>query len=328
MTSLAKKFLIILTWITILAGISGCQTASTPTLTPTATSTITNTPTITPTFTATQTTTPAFTITPLPSNTSTITPTPYRTLSPTASPTQTPLRPAILFPFKDTNGRTIDWSYNHVTKLGTNRLDEVNHLWAFMAFQLMDRAIYQRNLVFLGETITVYYLNVSHEFNGVMMPMQLVLGGTPGKNVAINDIPAGGNAYIQVQVRELTDQFDPYITHRDANRAYELREETYPLLFLKDLQEMLPTLPDEIILLADHPILFPLDDWPQIKLDMSRVSYLCARYHPFFSVDAYGRLENQSDFAYALKDYLLYSHDMPAGLYAYSSQTLIIITGD
>jgi hypothetical protein len=233
----------------------------------------------------------------------------------------------VLFPFKDTNGVTVDWSYTHVTEIGTNRLDEVNHLWAFMAFQLMDRGIHQRNLTFLGETITVYYLYVVHEFDGQMLPMQLVLGGTPGENVPIEDIPAGGTAYMQVRLQESWELFAPYITHRDANRAYELRQDTYPLLFIKEFQTLLPTLPDEIILLADHPILFPPDDWPQIKLDMSRISYLAARYQPFFMLDDYDRLADQSDFAYDLADHILNGSPMPEGLYAYSSQTLIIIQG-
>ncbi len=197
-----------------------------------------------------------------------------------------------------------------------------------MSFQLLDRAIYHRNLEFLGEDITVYYLNVAHEFNGEMIQMQLILGGTPGKDVMIEDIPAGGSAYIQVQVRESWQSFAPYVTHRDANRAYEYRDESYPLYFLKELQALLPTLPDEIILLADHPILFPKDDWPQVKLDMSRVSYLAARYQPFFEIDDYDRLIDQSAFAKALTDHILNGVALPAGLYAYSSQTLIIIEGN
>lgn len=305
-------------------GLTGCkaarQAASESSRTPTATPTETPTPT--------QTRTPAFTITPRPSNTPTVTATPFNTLSPTPEPSPVAARPAVLFPYTDTNGETVDWSYIHVTRIGYDQFDEANDLWAFMGFQLLDRTIYHRNLDFLGETITVYYLNVAHEFDGELLQMQLVLGGTPGRDVAIEDIPAGGTAYIQVQVREAWQGFAPYITHRDANRAFEYRDESYPLLFLKDLQTLLPTLPDEIILLADHPILFPRDDWPQIKLDMSRVSYLAARYQPLFAIDDYDRLDDQSAFAYALRDHILTGAAMPAGLYAYSSQTLIIIKGD
>lgn len=326
------KILVLLIIGMIMLGAAGCRGAESSTHTLTAT--LTRTPTATQTFTttptptATLTRTPANTITPQPSNTPTQTQTPFPTLSPTPSPTQAPLRPAVLFPYQDLNGRTVDWSYAHITRIRFNRLDEVNDLWAFLAFQLLDRAIHQRNFNFLGEPITVYYLNVAHEFNGEMMPMQLVLGGTPGENIAIQDIPAGGTAYVQVQVRESDDHFVPYIVHRDANRDYELRESAYPLLFLKELQTLLPTLPDEVILLADHPILFPPDDWPQLKLDMRRVSYLAARYQPFFEIDQYDRLADQSDFAYALRDHLLFNETVSEGIYAYSSNTLIIIKGD
>lgn len=314
--------LLLLLFVLILAGLTGCNGSARATKEAASTATITSTPT--PTLT----TTPAFTITPRPSNTPTITTTPYNTRTATPEPSPIPEQPAVLFPYKDINGKTVDWSYIHVTRIGYNQFDEVNDLWAFMSFQLLDRAIYHRNLEFLGEWITVYYLNVAHEFDGEMVQMQLVIGGTPGKNVAIEDIPAGGTAYIQVQVREAWESFAPYVTHRDANRVYEYREESYPLLFLKELQALLPTLPDEIILLADHPILFPQDDWPQIKLDMSRVSYLAARYQPFFEIDEYDRLVAPSAFAEALTDHILNGAEMPAGLYAYSSQTLIIIKGN
>jgi len=249
-------------------------------------------------------------------------------MSPTPSPTTAPLDPAVLFDYRDANGRPVDWSYSHVTQIGFDRLNEVNELWAFMSFQLLDRGIHQRNFDFLGETITVYYLNVAHEFDSVMLPMQLVLGGTAGKNIAIEDIPADGSAYFQVRIQDNSEAFYPYGIHRDANRDYELRESDYPLLFIKDFQALLPSLPDEIILLADHPILFPYDDWPQIKLDMGRVSYFAARYQPFFEIDPYDRLVDQSGFAYNLRDHILDGAQMPEGYYAFSSQTLVIITGD
>ena len=311
----------------ILGSNVGCAAAQPePPHTPTFTATITKTPTNTPTFTPTHTTTPAFTITSPPTNTPTITPTPFRVLSPTPTPTFATPQPAVLFPFEDNRGRTIDWSYFYVTELERNRFNEVNDLWALMAFQLLDRGIHQRNFTFLGETITVYYLNVAHDFDGFLLPLQLVLGGTSGANVPIDLIPAGGTAYVQVAVRDAATPFSPRDTHRDANEAFEIRNEAYPLYFLKDLQAMLPELPDEIILLANHPVLIPRDDWPQVKLDMTRVSFLAARYQPFFELDPYDRIVDQSAFAYALRDYLLDGAEMPPGIYAFSSRNLVIIT--
>lgn len=328
----ANKTILMILFISTLLFLPGCGSDTAPTTTITATITSTKTQTLTPTVThtptPTQTTTPANTITPRPSNTPTITGTPFPTLSPTPTPTQPEMRPAVLFPFTDVNGRTVDWSYSHVTRIGFNRLDEVNDMWAFLSFQLLDRGVHQRNFTFQDETITVYYLNVAHDFNGELLPMQLVIGGTLGENVPIEDIPAGGTAYVQFQVRESWQTFDPYITHRDANRSYELRESDYPLSFMKDLQALLPTLPDDIILLADHPILFPKDDWPQVKLDMTRVAYLAARYQPFFEIDDLDRLVDQSDFAYTLRDHLLFNREMPESYFAYSSKTLIIIKNE
>ncbi len=341
MTRTPAKYLLSAFCLLILSAALGCQgetgleiieipaETSTQTLTPTQTPT----PTQTLTFTPTHTTTPAFTITARPTNPPTATPTPFRTLSPTPTPSQAPLQPAVLFPFQDNFGVTIDWSYAHITQLGYDDRGEVNDLWVFMAFHLLDRGIHQRNFDFLGETITVYYLNVAHEFDGVLLPMQLVLGGTPGANVPISAIPAGGSAYVQVALRDGSTWFSPRVTHREANRVYSERTEpgenddTYPLLFLKDLQALLPDLPEEVILLANHPILVPRNAWPQVKLDMTRVSYLAARYQPFFELDPYDRIVDQSPFAYALRDHILKGEPMPPGIYAFSSRNLVIITG-
>ncbi len=268
------------------------------------------------------------TITPQPTQTPTLTLTAYPTLSPTPPPTQISPRPAQLFPYEDVHGQTVDWSYAHITRIQENRFGEVNDLWAFLGFQLLDREIHQRNFAFEGEMITVYYLNVAHQFNGRALPMQLVLGGACGESVPIEAIPAGGTAYLQVQVRDASEPFDPYITHRDANRDYAFTQEAYPLMGIRDFQALLPELPDELILLADHPILFPRNDWPQVKLDMQRVSYLAARAQPFFEFDPYDRLVDQSEFAYALRDYLLGGTPLPDGIYAYSSKTLIVIEGE
>jgi len=331
MRRITLRLLLTLTCLLILSVVVGCgaqttleETTTTPTIT--LSPTRTNTPTITPTYTPTITTTPAFTITSPPTNTPTITLTPFPTLSPTPTSTQIPPRPAVLFPYQDRYGTTIDWSYTYATQIDYDRLGEVNDLWAFMAFQLLDRGIHQVNFRFQGETITVYYLNVAHEFNGEMLTMQLVLGGTPGADVPISVIPAGGTAYIQVAVRNSSNAFYPNITHQEANSAFEQRNDAYPLLFLKDLQAMLPELPDQVILLANHPILIPRNDWTQVKLDMTRVSFLAARYRPFFELDPFDRLVDQSNFAYALRDHILDDVEMPPGDYAFSSRNLVIIT--
>jgi hypothetical protein len=328
MTRMSARLVLPLMACLVLLGAASCQNQRSSSVTPTASTTPTPTATQTRTSTPTPTSTLAFTITSPPTSTPTSTNTPFRTLSPTLTPTLAPFEPAVLFPYQDNLGKTVDWSYFYVTQIGYNVLGEVNDLWAFMAFQLLDRGIHQRNFTFQGETVTVYYLNVAHEFDGMLLPMQLVLGGTAGANVPLNIIPAGGTAYVQVAVRDASRPFSPRITHQEANSAFEVRNEAYPLLFLKDLQALLPELPDALILLANHPILIPRDSWPQVKLDMTRVSYLAARYQPFFELDPYDRLVDRSAFAYALRDHLLDGAEMPPGIYAFSSRNLVIITGE
>ncbi len=312
----ALAILLILIFITGCGLTPSAETVPTDTLTPS----ITRSPT--PTFT----TTPAFTITMRPSQTPTVTNTPYRTLSATPSPSPIPEQPAVLFDYEDIFGSPVNWSYHYVTEIGYDPLKmKVNHLSAWMAFQLLDRGIHQRNFYFLGEPITVYYLNVAHEFNGQHQPMQLVLGGTPGENIPIQQIPAGGTAYLQVRFMDASEKFSPQVMFREANLSFDAREEDSPFIFIKDLQAILPTLPDEVILLANHPVLVPQGSWPRIKLDMQRVSYFAARYQPFFELDAHDRIVDQSDFAYYLQDYLLEDKSIPSGLYGFSSQTLVIV---
>jgi hypothetical protein len=328
MPLIRSKILLVLLALMLLTANSACQEEAPITANASTALVVELTVTETRTLEPTMTSTPANTITPRPSQTPSITSTAFPTLTPTPLATPFDSQPAVLFPFQDSNGRTVDWSYIHVTQIGVNSDDEINDLWAFMAFQLLDRAVHQRNLQLLDETISVYYLNVAHDFNGRLLPMQLVLGGTVGANVTIENIPSGGTAYIQAQVRPSSEGFDPFVVHRDANREFELREESSPRMLLSELQALLATLGDEIILLADHPILIPRNEWPQVKLDMSQISYLAARYQPFFDFDEYGQLVDQSDFAYDLRDHIFEQRPMPEGLYAYSSKTLVILQKD
>ena len=302
--------------------LSGCQRnfvgrpTAIPTSTPTATlvPTLTLTPTLVPT------------ITPTPTRTPTQTLTPYPTLTATPTATQVTPRPAILPRLVDTDGKMVDWSYAYVTNLGYAGTGEVNQLSALLAFRLLDRTIYRRNLNFMSQDVTIYYLNVVHDFNGAEIPMGLVIGGTFGRDIPLSLIPAGGSSYVQTLQLTNAEPLDPFLIHRDANLAYAKRSLVLTDLLLTDLEDLLPTLPDELIVLADHPILFPKNDWQQAKLDMTRVSALMARYYPLFELDAYDRIVGQSDFAFALRDHLLKGADMPAGIYFYASQTLVLVT--
>lgn len=287
---------------------------------PTRIPTSASTPTLTHTFTLVP------TITPKASLTSTITLTPYPSLTSTRTPTPVTPWPAKHFDFQDSNGDVVNWGYFYVTGIGFNADAEVNQLSAMISFRLMDRAIHQRNMHILERDITVYYLHVSHDFKDEQIAMELVIGGTYGKDVLINLIPADGSAYLRVRSMTADEPFDPYIIHRDAYLPFEQRQEQFPDIVLTEFQALLLSLPDELIILADHPILFPRNDWQQIKVDMMRISSLAARYWSFFSLDTYDHITGQSDFASTLAQYLLSGQSMPEGTYSFASQTLIIIT--
>jgi len=316
-----KTFLLTLICCCVLL-LTGCQKefVGRPTAIPTNTPTLTLVPTLTPTPTLVP------TITPTPTRTPTQTLTPYPTLTATPTATHVTPRPAILPHLVDTDGKVVDWSYAYVTSLGYSVTGEVNQLSALLAFHLVDRAIYRRNLTFMSQDVTIYYLNVMHDFNGTEVPMGLVIGGAFGRDIPLNLLPAGGSSYVQTLQLTTKKPLDPFLIHRDANQAYAKRSLVLTDMLLTDLEALLPTLPNELIILADHPILFPRNGWQQAKLDMTRVSALMARYYPLFELDAYDRIVGQSDLAFSLRDHLLKGTDMPAGIYFYASQTLVIVT--
>ncbi|MCJ7695717.1 MAG: hypothetical protein MUO40_09855 [Anaerolineaceae bacterium] len=318
----ALKSPLILTLVTILFFLNSCQNEFTarPTRIPTAIPTLTHTPTLTATFTLVP------TITPTTTATLTRTLTPYPTLTNTPTSTQIVPRPASLPDLRDTDGKVVDWSYAYVTSIGYDEKLQVNELSGMLAFQLMDRAIHKRNQEFLGEDITVYYLNVIHDFKGTNIPMGLVIGATYGKDIPLSLIPADGSAYVQLVQLTTAKPLDPFLIHRDSRLPYDRRELVMIDVFLPELETMLSELPEELIVLADHAILFPNNDWQQAKLDMTRISTYAARYYPLFQFDAYERIIGQSDFAWDLKSYLVDGQEMPVGIFYYAAETLILVT--
>ena len=189
----------------------------------------------------------------------------------------------------------------------------------------MDRAIHRTTLTIMDQDVTVYYLNVQHQFDGQPGPLRLVLGGTFGKDVPLDLIPLDGSAFIRVRVLDPDAAFDPYIFHRDALKSYATREPQYPDMPLVALERMLPGLPDELIVLADHQILFDPDNLAQVQVDMSRVAYLAARYQPFAAVDDYNRVTGPNPAAVDLREFLLHGVPIPGGIPAYSSDTLVLL---
>ena len=207
-----------------------------------------------------------------------------------------------------------------------NEENQVNSLSALLAFQLQDRSIHRRNLHFQNQDITVYYLNVTHDFNGDTIPMGLVIGGVYGKDLPLSLIPADGSAYVRVFQLDTAAPLDGYLIHRSAAEVYPRVKVLPGDILLTELETLLVNLPDELIVLADHPILFPRNDWQQVKLDMTRISAQAARYYPLFAFNPDERIVDQNDFAYGLRDYLLNGAAMPQGIYFYPSQTLVLVS--
>jgi hypothetical protein len=290
------------------------------------------TPSITPTFTLTLPPTATITRTPPPTwthvPTLTFTPTLTPTLIPTITPSETPapLAPAQLFTFRDADGRLIDWSYAHISSYTTNEHGAAKTLTAYLAFQLMDRAIHHETVMYDSQTLTIYYLNVQHDFSGSLLPVKLILSAASGADVPLSLIPGGGGAYLRLRMLPLWDGFDAFAFHRDANKPYADRSRRYPDVLLADLEKLLPALPSSLIVLADAQVLFDPDTLAYtVKYNLDTVPYLAARYMPFLAVDDYDRATGPNPEATSLANHLIHLDPFPNGIPYYSSDTLVLI---
>ncbi len=289
-----------------------------PTLTPTVTLTLTPTPTITRTYIATV--TPRPTATPVPS----ATPLPRATPLPTETPA--PSRPAVLFPLTDDIGRTVDWGYTGISLLTEGVTSgEPRALWACMAFQLLDRGIHRETIAFGTRRITRYYLNAAHTFDQTPQPLKLIIGAVEGEDVRLADIPAGGAAYLKYRIWPAWETFSPYVVHRDAARPLEERSKKYPDRLLTELEAVLPTLPERLIVIADHAVIVDPDDYLRLTTDMRGIAYMAARYQPFLDLAGDMEIAGPSDFALALQAYLMHGQAVAVPVEAYASDVLIFV---
>jgi hypothetical protein len=295
-----------------------------PTPTTSATPSLTSTETSTPTLTSTRTLRP--TVTSLPSHTSTITNSPFPSDTPIPTETPAPLRPAQLFNLLDAEGAPINWSYARLTSYKLNTRGQVKSISAFLAFQLMDRAIHRVTIKAFDRDITVYSLNVQHQFTDQLQPLQLVIGAVYGSDVDVHAIPAGGSSYTLVRLMTYYEGFDALGIHNQVNVPETQRRSFYQEMPLLDLQALLPTLPDQLIVLADHAILVDKDGWQQLYNDITSVSYLAARYLPFVQLDEYDRIVGPSPEAVALREFFLYGTAPTISIPTYSSQVLVFMT--
>jgi hypothetical protein len=311
----------------ILVGLSlgGCQKPlqGRPTALPTTlpTASITPTPSQTPT--------PLPTVTMTPTVTPTATDTPVPTATSTATPTNIPTRMATLFPLTAGGQTTVDFGYHYITRRDNREDGSVRNLSAMVSFQLMDRGIHSETIKILGEDVTVYYLRVKHVFDQTNLEVKLVLTGLFGQNVPIAGMPADGSSYISLRTQKSDQLFEPWKLHQDWSLPLDQRAPLFETVRIPDFEVTLRNLPDQVIVLADHPIILDPDGWTQIYIDMDRVSASASRFQPFFSFNEFNQMTGQSTQANVWKDYLINNTDIPANQYNrmyFSADFLVIIT--
>ncbi len=288
---------------------------------------ITLTPTITDTPTITITITPLSTVTPHPSRTPTSSRTPFPTNTATLTETPAVLRPAQLWPKSDVNGKLIDWGYSHITDIDWNSKGQVVRFSALLGFQLMDRGIHRQTITVLAKPLTVYYLNVRRQVGSQLEPARLIVGGTFGEDVPLGVIPAGGPSYIKIKILTRNEPVDPFLIHTTANLPYAERSEEYPDSLLTDLEAVLGTLPDQLMLLADQAIIVDPDSVQRFEYDIQTVSYLMARYYPWMVLDEYDRFTGANQASLELADDLYLNKPFTSPIEWYSGETLIFIIG-
>jgi len=314
----SPKVTTILTTCILILFCSSCSTGSPE---------ISQTPTITDTPTITVSVTPLSTVTPHPSRTPTGSRTPFPTNTATMTETPAPLRPAQLWPKSDVNGKLIDWGYSHITDIDWNSKGQVIRFSAILGFQLMDRGIHRETITVFARPLTVYYLNIRRQVGDELKTARLIVGGTFGEDVPLGVIPAGGPSYVKIKILTRNEPVDPFIIHTMANQPYDERSEEYPDALLTDLELVLASLPDQVILLADQAIIVDPDSVQRFEYDIQTVSYLMARYYPWMLLDDYDRFTGANQAALDLADNLYLNKPIASSIEWYSGETLIFITG-
>lgn len=294
---------------------------------PTALPTQLPTASITPTPSQTPTQLPTVTMTP--TATATATETPVPTATNTATPTPIPTRLASLFPLTAGGQQTVDFGYHYITRQDNREDGSLRNLSAMLSFQLMDRGIHSETVKILGEDVTVYYLRVRHVFDQSNLEVKLVLTGIYGQNVPIAGLPADGSSYISLRTQRSDQPFEPWKLHQDWSLPLDQRAPLFETIRLPDFETTLRNLPEQVIVLADHPIILDPDGWTQIYIDMDRVSASAARFQPFFNFNEFDQMTGQSTPANVLRDYLTNDTDIPSNQYnrmVFAADFLVIIT--
>ncbi len=223
----------------------------------------------------------------------------------------------------------MNWGYAYLSRKELRDDGSLLSLSATVAFQLLDRGIHSETVRVRDQDVTVYYLRVSHVYNQVPIETKLVLTGYFGRAVPISALPADGAAFVNLRSQNSDAVFEPWRIQSDWLLPFEQRQNLFQQMTLTDFEQLLADLPERVILLAHHPVIWRPDDWAQADLDMSRLSAQAARLDDFFDHDAFDLLTGQSRMAEAWSAYLLQNQPIPtdiaqAGL-SYSAEYLIIV---
>lgn len=313
----------------LIQGLFTPTSTATASLIPTATQTVPPTRTSTPTLTFTPTVSATRTRLPTSTATATLSPTPSRTATASATPTVTStpaaLQPARLFPMRDGSGRTMDWSYQRITSvqlIGT----EPAAMQAFLGFQLMDRAIHSETIRLLDKDLTIYYLNAAHQFEDQLQPVRVILSGEWGRDISLAGLSTSGSFFVRTRLLTSNQGFDAFTIHREAAAVPAGGSEKYQDMFIRDLEAALHRLPQELILMAEGPVLVDPDVYPDVDQYFANAPYLAARYWPWVSLDDLGHVKAPSDVSLRLADHLYHSDPLGSPPLYFSSSLLVLIS--
>jgi hypothetical protein len=225
--------------------------------------------------------------------------------------------------------RLVDWSYFYVTNKENLQDGALISLSGMSAFQLVDRGIHSEVVEILGDDVTIFYLRVRHDFKGTNSEVKLILTGVYGADLEIRNLPADGSTYISYHARRASDLFEPWKLHQEWRLPIAQREPLFNTMRLAELEQYLMNLPEQVVLLADHPIILPREEWNQIYIDMDRLSASAARFSPFFSFNEFNQMTGQTTMATLWQNYILSNADIPAdqiNKMVFSADYLIFVT--
>jgi hypothetical protein len=254
--------------------------------------------------------------------------TPFDT--PTPQPTGTALPPfnATPFPYKDADGKAVTNSYAAISEHTLRPSGTTLSLSGFVAFELLDRGIHRQTLQLLEKDLTLYSLRVRHRFGTENKEVWLILTGVWGINVPFNEAGADGSANISLAELKAKEAFDANEMHTAWNTSLAKRAPAYETVSLTNLEALLKDLPQESLILAENPILFPEDTWHQVKLNMLSVSSQAARFHWLFNINDFNMIVGQNANADLWADVLLKGSPLPetvAGPLYFAADNLVLV---